>query len=254
MRYHILNGDTLAETFPVMEIPGDIIVIREAFIEGPLTSEFSEEYWYKRVQFVTSQYGANKEEYEQQFGSQRKQMESISDHDEVCLWFEDDLFCQANMWFSIYSISSRAKPKHFRVFPHEDKARWSGFGKSSPKELVDCFTDRVELSDVDISLSNAIWKAYAKNDTEELRKLSLIDSKGFRFLPEVVSAHIERTSIGGEYGRPQQTLVEILNEGKTNFYEICDSFWERNAIYGFGDLQVYRMLKEMEVEFSGELY
>jgi len=48
-------------------------------------------------------------------------------------------------------------------------------------------------------------------------------------------------------------VIDILNEGKTNFHEIYEEFWKRDAIYGLGDMQVYNMLKEMEIEFSGDM-
>ena len=52
-------------------------------------------------------------------------------------------------------------------------------------------------------------------------------------------------------------LVNSVNphriEGQaTSSYEICDAFWEKNSIYGFGDLQVLQMLKEMKIEFSDD--
>ena len=57
MTYHILNGDALAEQFPVHKIPGQIIVIREAFVEGPLSNQFSADFWEKRLQFVAAAFG-----------------------------------------------------------------------------------------------------------------------------------------------------------------------------------------------------
>ncbi|MFZ1675666.1 MAG: hypothetical protein WAT91_00255, partial [Saprospiraceae bacterium] len=62
MIYHILNGDALADKFPQKEISGQIILIREAFIEGPLSGEFSKEYWKKRAAFVAATYDADEGE------------------------------------------------------------------------------------------------------------------------------------------------------------------------------------------------
>jgi Domain of unknown function (DUF1835) len=253
MIYHILNGDVLADKFPRAEIPGQIIVIREAFIEGPLSEEFSSEYWEKRAAFVAATYDAEENEYAKQFLSQLKLMDDIQQEDEIYLWFEDDLFCQTNMWFAVKYISSKIGAKFFRVFPKEDRLQWSGFGGAETKELISCFDECTELKDNDIALSNSLWKAYVENDAEQLNSLASIVSKAFRFLPEVISAHLERTPKDGGYGRPEKTLIEILNQGKTNFYEICDAFWMKNAIYGFGDLQVLNMLKGMEIEFSEDM-
>jgi len=251
--FHILNGDVLAAKFPVTDIPGQIVVMREAFIEGPLSIDFSDEFWDKRADFIFSAYGGEKEDYEMQFLSQLQILDSIQPEDEVCLWFEDDLFCQANMWFAIYYISLKTKPKFYRVFPDNDQIHWAGFGRADAKELISCFDARKEFPETEIEVANNLWKAYVQNDQYKLQTLSASEMECFRFLKEVVHAHLERTSEDGGPGRPQKTLIEILNRDVSNFYEICDEFWKTEGIYGFGDLQVYNMLKEMEVEFSGEL-
>lgn len=252
MTYHIFNGDALAEKFPAEQIEGTQIVIREAFIEGPVTADFSKMYWKKRSAFVSKIYGADSEEYDVQFLSQLEQIHKIQNTDEVNLWFEDDLFCQTNMWFAVYYISLTSKPEFYRVFPDEDKLHWSGFGRAGTKDLTGYFKRRIRLNENEVEFSKSLWIAYASNNRIELKSLSSVVSKGFRFLQEVISAHLDRSPDDGRIGRPQQSLIEILKEEKTNFYEICDSFWERNSIYGFGDLQVLNMLKEMEIEFSEE--
>src|SRR5689334_20345043 len=124
MKYHVLNGDALAENFPVNEIPGEIIVIREAFIEGPLSTDFTKEYWEKRSAFIHSSYHATPEEYEVQFLSQLPLLDSIQDEDEVFLWFEDDLFCVVNMLFVIAYVSGRSHPDFYRIFPNADNKMW----------------------------------------------------------------------------------------------------------------------------------
>src|SRR5687768_9439809 len=100
MNYHILNGDSLAQEFPEKEIWGKIVVIRESFIEGPLTTHFTDEYWDKREEFISNAYGADNEDYNEQFLSQVTILDAITADDEVCLWFEDDLFCIMNLLFT----------------------------------------------------------------------------------------------------------------------------------------------------------
>ena len=130
MRYHVLNGDALAEKFPKTAIPGQLVVIREAFIEGPLSDQFSKLFWDKRIEFVNAMYDADREEYADQFLSQLNLLDAVKPGDEVCLWFEDDLFCQANMWFSVYYISAITQVRFFRIFPRKDQVGWSGFGRA----------------------------------------------------------------------------------------------------------------------------
>jgi len=252
LRYHILNGDALAEKFPTREMEGKIAVIREAFIEGPVTIDFTNEYWERRKEYIHSTYG-EEGDYKKHFLSQLAIMERIKADDEVYLWFEDDLFCQANMWFAIYFILKKTQPKFFRVFPEEDKDHWNGFGRADKKELITCFEKRIEFQESDLSLSKKLWEAFVANDSKELKLLSSTSSNCFRFLKDVIEAHIGRFPADGSDGRPQQTLIEILNNGKTDFYEIFEEFAKQEGIYGFGDMQVYNMLKEMEIEFKGDI-
>lgn len=253
MIYHILNGDALAEKFPDNEIDGQLIVIREAFIEGPLCVDFNEECRQKRKEFVMHSYDADPEQYENQFISQLRIMDTIRDEDEVCLWFEDDLFCLTNLWFSIAYISRRSKPMMYRIFPDKDEKHWSGFGRAHKKDLLRHYHNRQLISKEDIELSNQLWEAYVKNDRGQLRNLSFNETTAFRHLPQVIQAHLDRNPEDESTGRPQEKLITILENGTSNFYEIYEEFLKTESIYGFGDMQVLNLLREMEIDFEGEM-
>ena len=250
MVFHILNGDAIAEQLPG-NMEGRQIIIREAFIEGPLSLNYTGEYWEKRHAFVAQMYDADKSDYDEQFISQLKLLDSIKNGDEVNLWFEDDLFCLVNMWFTISYLSKRTAADLFRVFPEHDNKTWIGFAKTA--NLQQHLEERVPFTADEIALSNQLWEAYVINDRQRLKALAASDTECFRFLPQVIQAHLDRTPDDGSTGRPQQTLIDILNDGKTDFYEIFEAFWKKDSIYGFGDLQVYNMLREMEIEFTDEI-
>ena len=250
MRYHLLNGFALVEEFPAEEITGVIIVTGEAFIEGPLALEFSKEYWEKREAFIMSVYGEKEDNYETQFLSQLELMDSIKPDDEVYLWFEDDLFCQTNMWFIIYYMTKFVQPQFYRVFPKEDRELWSGFGKSDAEELIELYHHSEVFTSGNIQMVKSLWEAYVHEDREKLLIHSTSDSICLRFLPEVIEAHLARIPHDDDPGRPKKLLRKIMEDGKTNFNEIFSDFSRRAGIYGFGDLQIKNFLKEMGVYFK----
>jgi hypothetical protein len=252
MRYHVLNGDAIADQFPVGDIEGRTLIIREAFSEGPLSLTFDKTYWKARVDYLSDAYEAQEEDYAEQFLGELKKLEEIKEGDEIFLWFEDDLFCLINMLFVIYYLPVQKNQILYRVFPVADPEHWIGFAKARKKDLLVMYHHAIRIDADEIALARQLWEAFVENDFEKLKALSFSESQVFRFLPQVIEAHIARFPLNGELGRPQQTLTQILMDGQTDFYEIFESFWKKDAIYGFGDLQIYNMLRKMEVQFTGD--
>ena len=52
MIYNILNGDSLAYSFPETKIEGDIIVVREALIDGDLSGNDLQNFWHSRAKYL----------------------------------------------------------------------------------------------------------------------------------------------------------------------------------------------------------
>lgn len=252
MNYHILNGDALVEVFP-SNIEGEKIIIREAFVEGPVRAKPDVDLLEERSAFIQITYEATAGDYEEQFLSQVKKLDTITDDDTVCLWFEDDLFCVVNMLFAVAYITEKANPAFVRVFPAPDNKFWKGFGRATEGDLNNYYLNSYNMEKDDVELCRQLWEAYAKYDRDRLRALSFSETSAFHFLPEVIEAHLQRTSTDELPGRPQAALIRIIQRGITNFYEIFEEFWRTEGVYGFGDAQVLTLLKEMEIEFSEDL-
>jgi hypothetical protein len=149
------------------------------------------------------------------------------------------------MWFTIHYVTRFAKPHFYRVFPKEDKLLWRGFGDANSKELEQHLQNSTPFRAEEIELIIRLWVSYVHTDAVRLVALSKIDTGSIRFLPEVIQAHLERRSIDGKPGRPQQLLQQIIDGGITTFPEIFSSFSKQDGIYGFGDLQIHNMLEEI---------
>lgn len=246
MKFHVLNGDALAAEFPIEGIPGEIIVIREAFIEGPVSIVYDDAYWESRKQYIQNTYTEIPSRYENHVKTEFDKLRNITSDDEVCLWFEDDLFCQCNMWFAVDYISQRSQPKFYRVFPEADNITWKGFGRCGKKELVNFYSGFVALSQDDVLHIQNLWNAYVHADNPALLMLSEEPCKAIRFQKEVINAQADRAHNSPALSRPYQTLSSLLQGEELSFYQIFEMFAHREGIYGFGDDQVRNMLKELE--------
>ena len=242
-QYHILNGDAMKEQFP-KQIPGEIIVTRECLIEGPVGGDSLEEFFEIRSSFIQNAYGDfGDEDYDQKTVSEFSKMKNIPAASEINLWFEDDLFCQVNFWFVCSLLSGSSNQYSVYLIRPEVHTRF-GFGGLNEEELITIFKNRKKLEEIE-KLAE-LWTLYQEGKTEEMSKIAIEMKNEFPFLLPAIQAHIDRISSKENPGRPIQSLKEIKEDLNTDdFGSIFKEFSKREAIYGFGDLQVKRLLNEL---------
>lgn len=235
--FHILNGDSLKNQMKTVSLPGEILICREAMVEGPKEAQDPEEFWKDRAAYLDEIYGDSGSFYMGKVIPEFEKMVKAPVGAEVVLWFEDDLFCQANMWFCLHWLSARSDLKVFRVFPAPVGAelRWRGFGANSPDQLKEAYENRILLTEEDRELGADLWRAFLTEDISAMKALAITSTEAFCDLPEVVKAW------EGYPGKIESFIQQKLQAGATGFGEIFRAFCRECGIYGFGDLQVKRI-------------
>lgn len=244
--YHILNGDCLANQLASTSINGNYIICRECLIEGDLTAGDTTGFWEMRAKFISKTYRTSPEEYYNNTVKEFEKLKEIGDHAEVCLWFEHDLFCQANMWFMISLLAGKPSIQLYRVYPaiKNEADTWKGFGIADEQMLEESYASRVLFTPRDRELGSNLWAAYKNKDFKKLKELSKQESACFQYLEEVCQAHMDRFSDDHSLGRPQQAVKEIMETGPKDFQTVFHEFSKREGIYGFGDLQVKKLYEK----------
>lgn len=247
MNFHILNGDSLHYTFAETQLEGQCIICRECLIDGPVQAKDLDNFWAIRASYLAQTHGEIRERYYDISVRELDKLQHLPAHAEVNLWFEDDLFCQSNMWFILSLLaSSRSQLKIYRVFPSEPvQDHWRGFGEADASSLELAFSHRVEFHQADLDLGVHLWEAYRNGNLERLFDLSQTVSPCFKLLPEVVQAHIERFAPEGQLGRPERLIAELMRENPEDFSALFVAFWKKEGIYGFGDGQVRVMYERL---------
>jgi hypothetical protein len=243
MTVHILNGDALAKELAHAGFEGETIICRECLIDGPVNADGLFAFWKARAGYIARMYDEDPETYYRKVKAEFDKIERLPAHAEVNLWFENDLFCQTNMWFVISLLNRRGITRVFRVCPLQARGQrnWKGFGEHTQLDLRICFDEREPLAVGDFRLGEHLWNAYRTGNLEVLSLLSKSLSPSFPLLDEVCEAEVERKT----HARPQQTLREIVDMGYTTFDDIFKKFSERDGVYGYGDLQVVHMLRSL---------
>jgi len=234
MTYHILNGDSLAYTFREANIPGEIVVTREALIEGNLAGDTLAAFWQNRADSL----GISLEQYESGSVSEFNKIISAPDTSTFNLWFGYDLFCQANVWFILSLIADlKIKKEVYIVYPTflAEADIWLEFGRANADDLRLSLSNKVRFEEQDFQLAHKLWQAYKKQDLDTLAQLADTKSACFPYLKEACMAHIERF---GTDSRPERVLAGILEKGETDFYAVFRKFSAQEGVYGFGDSQL----------------
>jgi hypothetical protein len=243
-QYHILNGDALKEQFPE-QVEREVIVARECLVDGDVSGDSLEELFENRAHFIAANYeGASIEEYYAISASEFKKVQTIPHQSEINLWFEDDLFCQVNFWFTVSLIVNHSSNCHvFLIRPTVHTPY--GFGGLNTSELIAAYEQRTPLTKLDVIAS--LWKSYQINDVQQLLETAKELEPKFPFVYNAVMAHAERIPTKGNLGRPVQSLVKIMAELQTDsFGPVFIEFNKRESIYGLGDLQVKRLYDEIK--------
>jgi len=249
MVYHVLNGDSLAYSFPAASINGEVIVDREGLIDGGLEGDDLLSFWHTRADSM----GLPDDEYHRMVVAEFEKIRAAPAGAEFNLWFEFDLFCQVNMWFVLSLLAGLdAEKKVYVVYTSwltkEDKHFWNGFGPATTAQLIEAFDNRTLLSEADIQFGRDLWAAYKNGDLAELRRLSKHQAACYPHLEEVIEAHIDRFPENGQTGRPERVLAAIMKNGLTDFKIVFREFWNKESIYGFGDLQLMPLYKKVLVD------
>lgn len=243
MQIHILTGDALAHQFQYASIDGNVIISRECLIDGDVSGKDLKEFWAIRANFIADTYEESAANYLEKVASEYEKIFSLPAESEVNLWFEHDLFCQVNMWFTIWLLNRTHIKNIYRISPQirENESPWEGFGNADSEELQQCFAQRTKFEEKDLILGANLWEAYQNQHLIELKKYAQTPSDCFPYLKEICEAEVARK----EQNEPQRFIEKLILGGMTNFEDIFSHFSKQRAIYGLGDLQVKQIYEKI---------
>lgn len=241
MYYHILNGDALKYQFP-KQIEGQVIVARECLMDGDVSGDTLDDFFNTRANFISSDFGESKQAYFDKTVSQFNAIINLPFDAEIILWFEQDLFCQVNLWF-VCSLLATKSNKIYLVLP-KAHTKYS-FGNMNHDELIAVFNTRTTITGQLQQNFAHLWYGYKANNWKELAYQAQNIRDVFPFVKDAVEAHFERYPNNGQLGRPEKTLQNIINQYGTDFKTVFKVFNDIEGVYGFGDVQVKKMFDKL---------
>jgi len=239
-QFYILNGDALLNQLGE-EIPGEKIVLRETMIDGPLDGATLSDFYETRSTFMFDKYHLpSKSEYDKKSVAEFDKIRNIPHESDINLWFEDDLFCQTNFWFTTHLlISFKCKNPVYLVRPN--KGNEYSFGMMSINELKESLTNKIRITQNELIEFQKLWKYYCTNSSSQMLPIAEKLQAKFPFLVPAIRANMNKLA-----GEPQKVAEGIIKElNTTDFKMIFQEFCKRQPIYGFGDVQFKIILSNL---------
>jgi hypothetical protein len=250
--FHVLNGDALVEQTNQFLNQKPVCVAREILMEGPVETTNLAEFWGNRASFINEFFGEDKAAYFTKVVSEFEKIASLQKPHKIFLWFEYDLFCQVNFWFTLNLIKT-GNVDHELYWVRPNTPDWKGFGIYTPEGLKNVWQDAYQLSNAETKSLINCWNAYQLNDKNRFQEILKSASIELQFLKDVVEAHFARLSFPAELSRPEKSLIEISNSIQSkDFVDIFSLFSAKEGIYGYGDLQVKKLWNSL-LEHHSEL-
>jgi len=248
---HIHNGDSTAGTLREFGFPGEHLPFQEALIDGPTPAGLPPRDWVKiRARFLGEEYDRNLDERERDRVSQEARLERFVDHEETTLWFEHDLFCQANLiylltWFAQRPLgSTRLSLICIVRFPGREGFR--GLGELTGEQLASLWDARKEITPAQLELAQDAWAAYCSPTPLAIQNLVASGRSELPFLRNALLLHLARfPSVENGLGRIENRALRLIASGHQTFTSLFAAFGREEPVYGLGDLQLLSCLRRL---------
>jgi hypothetical protein len=248
---HITNGDCSADLLHEAEIAGEIQPWREALMCGPTPAGYSPGEWLVlRAQYLSQESGEKLDDCENTLAEQEDALATSLAHDEVVLWFDQDLFCQVNLlyllnWFNGKNLG-RTKLSLVCIDSFPGMIGFKGLGQLSPQQLASLLDRRERVKAGALQLAHRAWSAYSASSPEALATLVNQDFSHLRFLKTALLSHLERfPSVRNGLGKIENTALDIMAGGINEFHPLFWIFSELEPAYGLGHLQLLNAIRKM---------
>ena len=253
---HITNRTALTTILNKLNVEGEKLTWQELLCEGPTTELVdSKEFLDLRKSFFEKFYDIELEE--EQIKTEIDKLNHPDNYSEIILWFEYDLFCHINM-IAVISLIHQKKielPIYLvcsgRV---KDSKNLKGLSELSSDQLMQHYKNKVLLNDVDIDIATTVWSIYCGLD-HNLLKPFIVKSSSYEYLSNCLKAHLKRfpDSVDG-LNVLERNILEIINKYNiTSKHHLLGYALNYQGYYGYGDLQLSRIINQLEVFYTIKL-
>ena len=240
---HIHCGDCSAEVLRSTDVPGDILVWREIYTEGPVPGGVPEEVWREvRARFLTG-FGLEYESVLRGINERYQRLEEASRYREVVLWFDACMFDQTIMVHVIDRLSRLdLDATRTSLICVSDR----GLGEYPADEMAALLDTRREITPHQVDVALGAWAAFSSADPREIETLLEKDTSALPHVAPALRRHLQQyPSVRNGLNRLQNACLDVVASGVNRLGPIFARVSEREDQPFFGDTTLFACLDEM---------
>jgi hypothetical protein len=247
---HLVAGESALGTLKESSVPGEKFSIDDILMEGPIVDGLrTDSSWMQRAEYLQSYFSISKLEYLAGKAERDRILGESLSHDEIVLWFEFDLFCQANLLYYLDWYASRdlGAATLTLICPEHVPGRpaFRGLGELPAEELESLFPTRAEVTADQKRVAQLAWQSFSSEDPRAVEQFLQSESSALPLVAPAFRAHLARfPSTANGLGIVAQKTLEILSVQPLPFRKLFVSVSATPELFrhGMGDLTLQRYL------------
>ena len=229
---HITNGDSTRIGLERSGLPGTFQPWRDVLYDGPAPARRPvEEFRRIRSAFIGSS-GAfgSADEIERGYAQEDAAVARWSDHDEMVLWFEHDLYDQ----LLLVRLLSMLPPDAGRTVSLISTNAY--FGALAPDQFPRLFEQRRPLTAEQLALGARAWDAFGADTPQPLIEVLGADTSALPYLREALGRLLEEyPSDRDGLGRSERQILQAIAQGARTGIEAFTACARMEAAIFMGD-------------------
>jgi hypothetical protein len=251
---HVLNGDATASVFADAGIAGERLVWRDILVEGPVPAVPGTPSMATRTAYLAERLGIDAGAYVRGLEAQTASLTAARGHDEIVLWFEQDLFCAVSLWSLLDWFTRHAPDTTLSlVYPAgDDETR--GLGAMEPSRLAALFASRQPVAEETRTLGARAWAAYAGPDPLASAAFVGRETSALAFVGGAFRCHLGRfPSVTNGLNEVESAALDGLRRERRFFGELFREVGAHPRVrpHGMGDVQFAACLRGLRPLVTG---
>ena len=227
---HVTNGASVS--LDRTGLGGEILTWQDVLHEGPVPAGLGQEELSRlRGIFLDSAWPGPSSAAEV-LAQRDRALARFTEHEEVALWFEHDLYDQLQLIQILDWFHGRASgTTRLSLISIDDY-----LGRLTGEQLATLWTGRHTITPAELDLAAEAWHAFRSPDPIDLENLLGSDTLALPFLAGALLRHLQQfPSVENGLARTERQILELVDDGRTSFGSLFRADQQREERIFMGD-------------------